>query len=93
MKKRFFCILLALVVCLLALCITAGAASDTQLESSIIRIDGQLGDGSPYVKYVDSFMDMNNNYAVLENVTVHACNHMNETGRYTFVCDKNEDYV
>ncbi len=55
MKKRLFGVLLALVVCLLALCVTAGAASDTQQESSIIRIDDQWPDGSPYVKYVDSF--------------------------------------
>ena len=56
MKKRFFGILLALVVCLLALCITAGAeAYDEQHDSSIIRIDDQWSDGRPYVKYVDSF--------------------------------------
>ena len=55
MKKRWWGVLLALVVCVAGLCITAGAtAYDEQHDSSIIRIDGML-DGSPYVKYIDSF--------------------------------------
>ncbi len=75
MKKRWWGVLLALVVCVAGMCITAGAtAYDEQHDSSIIRIDDYWSDGRPYVKYVDSFdeaikwMMKNSTFTLLKDV-------------------------